>query len=162
MFAWLMWKRLLLVYLQGLPHQFYWNKLLHHLYEMVIGPITRGARFLLVRPLDVWLLLAQSLKYCSSCFLWCMDLSSSYLRRLGKKWTKQVNRSLAVSCCGGFRPSSIDRKKAKATGQLNNRNPLLGPVLRIRDILVRIRGSVSLTIGSGSGSCYFHQSCFPY
>jgi hypothetical protein len=33
------------------------------------------------------------------------------------------------------------------------------PVLRIRDILVRIqiRGSVPLTNGSGSGSCYFRR-----
>jgi hypothetical protein len=27
---------------------------LHQLYEMVTGPITRGARFLLVGSLDVW------------------------------------------------------------------------------------------------------------
>jgi hypothetical protein len=78
---------------------------------MVIGSITRGARFLLVGPLDVWLLHGSE----SQVLLLLLPLMYGFELIVSPtpRWTKHINHSLVVSCFGGFRPASMDRKKQK-------------------------------------------------
>jgi hypothetical protein len=82
--------------------------------------------------------------------------------------TFAVERDLAKECegvsqtiplCCGANPT-VEKFRFRFRIQIWIReSPLLPTVLRIHDILgwIRIRGSMPLTNGSGSGSCYFRH-----
>ncbi len=83
--------------------------------------------------------------------------SKSYLT--GNFWAFEAFELEEFSDRDLIRFAVLGKKKCKWSWWLRVWDLWLNPVLRIRDILVRIRirGSVPLTNGSGSGSCCFRQ-----
>ncbi len=84
-------------------------------------------------------------------------------RAIPEKELKPPGRTTRTARQGMLKEGN--RSPRKGTGKGKNACTKVNSVLRIRDILVRIRiwirGSLSLTNGCGSGSssrsCYFHQ-----